>query len=223
MRRLIHIFTRLILYFILTLLSLAETNAQENLKPGNFYIGCIIKPGQDTTWGKIKFKSMIHNQYKVVFKEAYDQEEETFEPSELDAYQIADFKYQSLQYSGRDSFRRQSFMRVIVDGTISLYKWYYNEKQQYFEDNDFWDYTTEIDPNKPGVMIQFLLQHDGQSHVDASSGKFAWKFNKAMAKYLADYPELAKKVKKKEKGYKKEDLEKIIMEYNANCQSTIDN
>jgi len=218
MRRLIHIFNRLILYFILTLLLLSDTNAQEKLKPGNFYIGCIVKPGQDTTWGKIKYKSMIHNHYKVVFKEAYDQEEETFEPSELDAYQISGLKYLSVPFSGRDSFKRHTFMLVIIDGQISLYKWYYNEKQQYFEDNDFWDYTTEIDQDKQGVRIQYYLQRDGQNHVDVSSGKFAWKFNKTMANFLSDCPELAEKVKKKKEGYKKEDLEKIILEYNANCQ-----
>jgi len=154
----------------------------------------------------------------VVFKEAYDQEEETFEPSELDAYQIAEFKYLTVPFSGRDSFKRHTFMLVIIDGPVSLYKWYYNEKQQYFEDNDFWDYTTEIDQENHGVQIQFFLQRRGQSPVDVSSGKFAWKFNKAMSKYISDHPELAEKVKKKKEGYKKQDLERIVLEYNANCQ-----
>ena len=207
-------YIRFISIFFIIIFLLVDSGAQENLKSGNYYIGYIIKPGQDTIRGKIKYNSMIHNHYKVTFKESYDQEEEIFVPLEIEAYQLADLHYLSVPFSGRDSFKKFTFMLVIVEGPVSLYKWIYSEKQQYFEDNDFWDYTTSIDPDNPGNLVQFLIQREGEKPVDISSGKYTWKFNKAMAKYLSDDQELAEKVKKKENGYRKENLEKIIREYN---------
>jgi len=190
-------------------------NPTLNLKSGNFYPGYIVKNDHDTIWGKSKYISMIDNHFKVIFKESYDEEEEIFRPSELLFYKIMDLNYKSVPFSGRNSFKGQTFMLVIIDGPVTMFKWIYHEKQQYFEDNDFWGYTMDYDPSDPGNQVQYFLQKENDGPVDISSGKFTWRFNKAMAKYLSDYPELSQKIRKKKEGYTIKDVEKIIGEYNS--------
>ena len=40
-----------------------------------------------------------------------------------------------------------------------------------------------------------------------------------MSKYVSDYPELAKKIKSKEKGYRVLGILKIVNEYNAHFEN----
>jgi len=216
----VKLFSTFIVWLLLMHALVSPSAAQEytiTFKPDNYYTAYILKPGQDTIYGKIRYKSMIRNQIRVIFKASWDAEDETFEPEELEGYGIHDMIYRSMDFSGRDSFRRRSFMQVLISGPVSMYKWIYHEKQQYFEDNDFYDYSTSFDLDDPDNQVQYFLQRTGEHPVDISMGKFTWKFNKAMSKYLSDDPELAKKIRKKSPGYTRENLREIIAEYNKDA------
>jgi len=103
------------------------------------------------------------------------------------------------------SQRKVKFFKTLEDKPVV-----YNAKQ-------LKAYQIEIILDFDGTKIQteILAVKDGKEYLKFASPKLLFSFKKVMSKYLADYPELAKKVKDKEKGYRILAVLKIIKEYNA--------
>lgn len=116
------------------------------------------------------------------------------------------------------------FMIPEIKGKISLYA-YTGESPSDLEGNadlskwyNYWNAYLAYD-RKSESDIQRLTPKTlyVQKGTEPALGKDAMvlKFASQMAKLTADCPELSVKIKSKEKGYKMNDLEKIINEYNA--------
>ncbi|MGB6269539.1 MAG: hypothetical protein WBF67_11080, partial [Olleya sp.] len=81
--------------------------------------------------------------------------------------------------------------------------------------------TKEIILDFDGTKIQTetLAVKDGDDYLKFASPKLLFSFKNVMSKYVSDYPELAKKIEDKEKGYKVLAILKIIDEYNAHFKN----
>jgi hypothetical protein len=115
------------------------------------------------------------------------------------------------------------FMFPLIKGKLSLY-WYTGENQTDLDSdadlskwNNYWEAYSSYS-GKPAGDFRLspktrYIQKAGEpgTGVDAMAMQFANK----MAAIVEDCPALATKVKGKEKGYRGNDLEKIIEEYNA--------
>lgn len=65
------------------------------------------------------------------------------------------------------------------------------------------------------IQTELMAVKDGKKQLKFTSPKVLFSFKNVMSKYVSDYPELAKKIKNKEKGYRILAILKIINEYNA--------
>lgn len=69
------------------------------------------------------------------------------------------------------------------------------------------------------VNNYYLKREGGLSILHLGSDQlFSGKFKEGAATYFEDCPDLAGKLKDREKGFRKSDIEAIVKYYNANCQ-----
>ena len=196
-------------------------NAQDTadtVKLWRKYPGFIIKTEGDTVHGVLLLKNKIANQGKVFFFDSMEAEEpsEKFKAKEIRAYKVADRFYESKKYTPENTAMRYSFLLKVIDGPLSLYKAFYDDKERVkIDENDIWNSKIDLSFSEAELKEQRLGCREGEDLVFFDGAKFLLGFKKQMSKYLSDCPEIANRIANKEEGYHWGDLEKIIREYNA--------
>jgi len=173
-------------------------------RPGELYAGYIIKTDGTKIEGYIEAQrrgaspgnlSFNSNQSRVIFYTHPEDENSKviYSPTDLKEYKIADKVYRSMNYSGGLSSRPVRFLLLVKDGRIAQYMWYEH-------DNDEWEETV-------------VFRKGEETPISMKS--FAIGFPKKMSELVADYQELADKVRNKERGYRILSVYSIIEEYNS--------
>jgi hypothetical protein len=178
--------------------------------------GYVITNKGEKIEGYLKRFLKIKSQRKVKFFKTLDDKPVVYEPNDLKAYKIENDYYETHPYEGL-SGKTKVFLLRTVDGKISLFDYYIR-----VEDDKGAEMTlskkgnTEISLDFDGSEIQteILAVKDGNDYLKFASSKVIFSFKGVMSKYVSDYPELAKKIKDKEKGYTILSILKIVNEYN---------
>lgn len=178
--------------------------------------GYVITNKGEKIEGYLKRFLKIKSQRKVKFFKTLDDKPVVYEPNDLKAYKIENDYYETHPYEGL-SGNTKVFLLRTVEGKISLFDYYIR-----VEDDKGAEMTlskkgnTEISLDFDGSEIQteILAVKDGNDYLKFASTKVLFSFKGVMSKYVSDYPELAKKIKNKEKGYNVLGILKIVNEYN---------
>ena len=179
--------------------------------------GYVITNKGERIDGFLKRFLKIKSQRKVKFFKTLDDKPVVYKAKDLKAYQIADDYYETHPYEGL-SGKTKVFLLRTVEGKIDLFEYYIR-----VEDNQGKEMTiskkgnTEVILDFDGTKIQtevMAVREDGK-RLKFTSPKLLFSFKGVMSKYVGDYPELAKKIKSKEKGYRVLAILKIVNEYNA--------
>ncbi len=178
--------------------------------------GYIITNKGEKVEGYLKRFLKIKSQRKVKFFKTLDSKPVVYNAKQLKAYKIADDYYEAHPYEGL-SGKTKVFLLRTVRGKINLFNYYIR-----VEDNQGKELTISKKGNKEvsldfdgsKVETEVLAVKDGKEYLKFTSTKLMFSFKKVMSKYVADYPELAKKIKEKKKGYKILSILKIVNEYN---------
>lgn len=170
--------------------------------------GYIVKANYDTLQGEVYISEPHYMEYSIDFRTSSSGDPSIFRPGDLISYATKDVlgndilwistNYSALDHPPEDSYAgkmEQAFLNTVVNGPISLYG-YYNFKE-------------DAQPQK--TTTQYMQLPDGQI-VDVSGMLLG--FAKKMPEFVADYPDLANKISKKEKGYKFGNLNDVAREYN---------
>ncbi len=202
------------------------TDSIFNVKLWTKYPGYVITRNNDTIRGYLMLKNLVNNQDKVLFYNNRNDEKYTrkYKPKDLKAYKTGPRFYESFKfkppstYSANDA-RTWHFLLKVIDGPFKVYKWFYETKER----SESRVKVDEEHPLNTKVDLSFS-EKDLEYHtygltpsgefVDFNSMKMLTNFKKNMSKLVADNPQLAAKIKNKEKGYHYYDVEKIIREYN---------
>ncbi|WP_299225154.1 hypothetical protein [uncultured Psychroserpens sp.] len=182
--------------------------------------GYIITNKGEKIEGYLKRFLKIKSQRKVKFFKTLDDKPQVFDAKDLEAYQIANDYYESHPYEGL-SGKTKVFLLRTVEGKIDLFEYYIR-----VEDDKGREMTlskkgnTEVSLDFDGTKIQteILAVKDGKDYLKFASSKVMFSFKNVMSKYVSDFPELAKKIKNKEKGYRILGVLKIVNEYNAHFE-----
>lgn len=185
-----------LLFTLLFLVCFTATKAQEaDYVTYRFYEGYIIQADGTEKRGLIQYLPEPARYEKVIFKEGKKGKKKKYTPKNLKGYKVADVLYHAIQYEDV-IFKGLKFLALEKDGCM---KQYYHRK--YNSDDQAWE------------TISILVTKDRS----VSTQTFLLKFADKMAELVKDQPELAAKVKNKEKGYRILGLYNIVDEYNANC------
>jgi hypothetical protein len=196
---------------------------ETQIKPRTILPGYVVSLDGDTTTGYLFFTTLIGNQTHIKFYR--DQEGKNpvddFKPGTIKSYGFSDLHYASVPFSGKGYGKNKSFMIRLVEGPVSLYKWYYSESTMMSGDdlNEAMgkESVLKTEPAE-GLEVQVFGVRGNEEPEDFYSTGFAMNFKKKMSAYLSDYPELAGKIADKTPGYRHDSLVKIIREYNAWCE-----
>lgn len=181
------------------------------------YPGYVIKHEGDTIHGILLLKNKIANQGKVFFfdSEEADEPSEKYKPKDIKAYKVANRFYETKKYTPENTAMKYSFLLKVIDGPISLYEAYYDDKERVkINEDDIWQSKIDLSFSEEELKDQRLGCRAGEDLVFFDGAKYLLGFKKQMSKYLNDSPEIAKKIANKEEGYQWINLEKIIREYN---------
>lgn len=178
--------------------------------------GYVITNDGEKIEGYLKRFLKIKSQRKVKFFKTLDDKPVVYEPQDLKAYKIENDYYETHPYEGL-SGKTKVFLLRTVEGKINLFDYYIR-----VEDDKGAELTlsqkgnTEISLDFDGSKIQteILAVKDGDDYLKFASQKVIFSFKNVMSKYVSDYPELAKKIKDKEKGYRILSILNIVNEYN---------
>lgn len=118
----------------------------------------------------------------------------------VDSLIFVPIKYRPDETTGKN----YSLVQVIDTGKIDLYR--------YFSFDEVISSNAISQRNSFSTCL--IVKKEGLNYSNTDANTFI-NFKKAIGKYIKDYPALNKKIQVKEKGYKKEDLEVIIKEYNT--------
>ncbi len=118
----------------------------------------------------------------------------------VDSLIFVPIKYRPDETTGKN----YSLVQVIDTGKIDLYR--------YFSFDEVISSNAISQRNSFSTCL--IVKKEGLNYSNTDANTFI-NFKKAIGKYIKDYPALNKKIQDKEKGYKKEDLEVIIKEYNT--------
>ena len=212
--------TRISLIILFLLFCLSDINAQEpadTIKLWTKYPGYVITHDDDTIHGILLLKNKISNQGKVFFFNSMEAEEpsEKYKPRDIKAYKVANRFYETKKYTPDNTAMKYCFLLKIIDGPISLYKVYYDDKERLkINEDDIWQSKIDFSFSEDELKDWNLGCRKGEKLEKFDSMKYLVNFKKSMSKYLADCPEIAEKIANKEEGYKWNDLQKIIKEYN---------
>lgn len=166
-------------------------------KVGKIYPGFYVTAAGDTVNGYFYHGNQTQNQKECRFykNEMDPRPAQVFKPEALKSWKVADKLYRSINYSGGLLEKPLRFNLVTNDGPICEYI-FYNE-----------------DGSEPKTV--YVKAHDEANSKPRELQYFGMGFAKRMAEYVADYPELAKKITDKEKGYGMLKILEIIQEYNT--------
>jgi len=200
-------------------LSLYTTSQEtsDTIKLWTRYPGYIITHDDDTIHGNLLLKNKISNQGKVFFFDNAEAEEpvKKYKPRDIRAYKVANRVYETKKHSPEYTTMRYSFLLKVVNGPVSLYKSFYDDKQRIkINEDDIWKSKIDFSFSEDELQEEILGCRQGKKLEDFTKLKYLLKFNKSMSKYLSDCPKIAEKIRNKEEGYQWGDLEKIVKEYN---------
>jgi hypothetical protein len=195
-------------------------HAQEpdgSVKLFTIYPGYIVTNTGETINGYLMLKNKISNQGKVFFfKTPDDKNPIKYKPRDIKAYKVADRYYETMKYSPEYTTMRYCFLLRVIDGPVTLYKAYYDDKQRIkVDENDIWNSKIDFSFSEDELKDQVLGCRKGEELQDFGSLPYLMKFKKTMSEYLSDCPAIARKIADKKEGYVWADLEKIINEYNT--------
>lgn len=218
------------LFLIASLLTVNFAYSQDNSSPipidwspevyqvGKMYPGYVIQSNGDTIHGFLKAGERCaingigsSNQNQAVFYTSETDKKPTakYKPKEIKGYKIADKVYESIDYSG-GLFKKPNFNIVCEDGAIRMYEWYStveNFSSYRKQSNETWQ---EYDARRYETNI--IIAKDPDASIEYSL--LGLSFSKKLQPMVEDYPELAQKVKNKEKGYTFLTMFAVIREYN---------
>jgi hypothetical protein len=160
------------------------------------YPGYIITLKGDTLNGFIVHGNKTDNQTSVSYfaEENNSKTMKTYKPGELKGYKVADKEYRAINWSGGLAKNPLNFVLVTKPGRITQFAYYLSNSNEESE-------------------TQMVWMREGEAPIQHTD--FVLGFAKKMSKLVSDYPELAKKVEDKEKGYGLMRVFQIIDEYNA--------
>ncbi len=194
---------------------------ENKIKLFSLYPGYVITKKGDTLKGYLMLKNLINNQDKVWFYKTKDTPKKNavkYKPKDLLAYKAGPRYYESHKFWPNvptyvtNNARGYHFILKVMDGPLSLYKWYY-------ESTAVSDQRVNIDFENPSNIHLDLSFYEKDLNyvplVKKENGEVIFLrsgFRKTMSKLLSDDPALADKIKNREYG--KDDLETIVEEYN---------
>ena len=207
----------LVLVFTVLISSLGFSQIDDNWEDVSEKLpGYVITNKGEKIEGYLKRFLKIKSQRKVKFFKTLDDKPVVYGPKDLKAYKIENDYYETHPYEGL-SGKTKVFLLRTVEGKIALFDYYIR-----VEDDRGAEMTlskkgnTEISLDFDGSKIQteILAVKEGKDYLKFASQKVIFSFKNVMSKYVSDYPELAKKIKGKEKGYRILAILKIVNEYN---------
>jgi hypothetical protein len=198
----------------MSLVLVAGISSKAQFVIGNVYPGYIVTKTGDTTQCYIKMTNKYSNQTRclVYANQTDSKEQKSYKPSELRSYKVGDRLYEAIPY-GDLMPKTLNFALVEKDGHLRQFVWYSTTGD---DTKDSWagmgksiSMSSSDENNLKGEMVF----HKPEEKV-LSSTKMVMSFSKNMSEYVADYPELANKIKNKEKGYDMLHVLDIVDEYN---------
>jgi hypothetical protein len=201
--------------FLAPLLTYAQTEvdwAGKTYKFGGIYPGYIVTLNGDTVKGYVQHNNRVDNQDKAYFytDPNSNKTKKSYNPSELKGYMVGDKVYRSIEWSGGLFGKMMKFNLLEKDGAIAQYTFYAKSEgymiQVHNKDEDDYAYDARVSER------QSVFQKRNEKPFDQTS--LGLSFAKKTSELVSDYPELAAKVKNKEKGYGMLNLLEIIDEYN---------
>jgi len=191
------------------LFSLLSSNAQnwDNYRVGRKYEGYVITNDGAKIEGYVLAQiraSALHsglwndNQTRVEFYiDPNDKNTRTvYSPEDIKEYMINGMIYRTVNYSGGLLSKPLRFLLLQQDGHIARYIWYENEGTDTY----------------PNFKEKTVFQKGNERSFELTD--YAINFSKKMSALVSDYPELARKVAQKEKGYRMLNIYEIIDKYN---------
>jgi len=204
------------------LLGSLELQAQEtsdSLLRRTKYPGYMINLQGDTIQGYVLNLNLWSNQVITFFFQDVNPEipGKKYRPKDLLGYKTASREYVQLKYSGIMSPYKYNFFLKEIDGPFQLFSWYYFADGSQLDGSPalLTEAKDDLLINEQDLWVQYIGKTAKGAIIDLSSVGFRMKFSKKMSRLVSDDPELSSKVLNKEKGYRYEDLEKIIREFNA--------
>lgn len=206
----------LFITILLISLGLMGQGVPEELKLWTIYPGYVVTLENDTIDGYLQLSNLVDNQKKVLFYKEPDDENyaKKYKAKDIKGYKVGPRCYESFKFGPATENKGEYFFLKILDGPLSLYKWYYYP-QDPTDESSMVDVDLVMGLNEDGLDSQLIGIKPGEDALQLDSPKFISRFSKNMSRYLADYTELAEKIANKVEGYRYEDLEEIVWEYNA--------
>ena len=190
----------------------------EIYKQGNIYPGYIVKLDGDTIQGFIKADSRCSingigssNQNLALFYTSRTDKKPAakYKPADIKGYKIADKVYESINYS-EGLFKKPNFNLVVEEGKIRIYEWYSTVENYSSLSKQSGESMSEFDARR--FETKLIVAKEPTEPIELSM--LGLSFAKKMPPMIEDYPELAKKVADKEKGYSFLKIYEVIKEYN---------
>lgn len=114
--------------------------------------------------------------------------------------------FQPIKYRPDEATSKNySIVQVLDTGKINLYR--------YFSFSEVLSGSNSM-AKRNSFSTCLVLKKEGVKYGNTDANTFI-NFKKGVERYVKDYPELNNKIQNKEKGYKKDDLEAIVEEYNS--------
>lgn len=190
----------LFLFGIITTLTAQSQDWSWNVyKFNKIYPGYYVTNEGDTIEGYFKHGDKVDNQNNCHYykNETDSKPTSKFKPADIKGYKVADKTYRTMNYSGGLFSKPLRFVLLVTDGAIAEFIFY------------------SEDPTTPNdTKTVYHKPHDANNADPVELQSFGLKFAKKMSEYVADYPELAKKIADKEEGYGMLKILDIIKEYN---------
>ncbi len=214
------------LFFLTAILTAVSLQAQQasdttNIRLWTIYPGYVITHEGDTIQGFIKLNNLIDNQRKALFYNDPEDKKytEKYKPKDIKAYKTGPRLYESFKFRPTNEDRGYHFFLKILDGPVSLYRWYYepqsrSEERLKIDENNIANSKIDLSFSEADLNSELIAIKNEGEPVKLDQLKYLTNFKKNMSKFLADDRELAQKIARKEKGYRYENLIEIIKEYN---------
>lgn len=195
----------------------AQDWSNETYTYGELYEGFIVTKDGERTSGWIKYRNRYVMQHEIIFYRDIEDltTKKRYKPTDLKEYGVADKVYHIMYYSGRTVEASEKAVLLKEEGCIAHYIWYdradgYNRLLQGDNESDE-DFAKRKFPE-----TEVIWKKGDQSGHEMN--EFDEKFNRTFSKIVRDYPDLATKVRTNSQGYRRQDADSIIEEYNKWCE-----
>ncbi len=174
------------------------------IKPGSCYKGYILK-NDEKIIGSIEYKNKIENQEVVVFIPENQKTKETYKATQIQGYSFEGVNYVSISISDKKSvfviqnqkMPLQIFNLYSLNEELGVHE---HGRTRTITENDEEYLSVEPILVKEGVKVRYVSR--------------MLNFAKQMTDFTNDYAELTKKILDKLDGYKIDNVNQIVAEYN---------